>query len=82
MVRAVDRDGRTSASSSIAWAQTLDTSPPSAPSGSAAVARSARTAEITLGPSTDDAGVVGYEVFRAGVRVATLKVTAFRGRAS
>ena len=46
VVLAVDQAGRTSAPSATACAQTLDTSPPSAPPSIAAVARPASTAEI------------------------------------
>jgi len=75
-VRAVDLAGRTSAPGASACAQTLDTSPPTPPSGLAAAARPGNVAEITWSPSEDDVGVTGYEVFRAEARVATVKGTA------
>ena len=78
VVRAVDPAGRPSAPSAGAWAQTLDTSPPSVPSGVVARARPSSIAEISWGPSTDDAGDVRYEVFREGVRIATVKDTVLK----
>ena len=41
-------------------------------------ARLGSVAEIAWTPSTDDVGVTGYEVGRAGVRVATVLGTTFR----
>ena len=77
-VRAVDLAGRTSTPSAAACAQTHDTNPPSPPSGVAAAALPGNVAELSWRPSTDDVGVAGYEIFRAEVRVATVKGTAVR----
>ena len=78
VVRAVDQAGTPSAPCAVAWARTLDTSPPSAPSGVVARARPSSIAEISWSPSTDDAGIVSYEVSRGGVRIATVKDTVLK----
>jgi hypothetical protein len=53
-----------------------DTTPPSTPSGFTAVAASAFEADLSWSASTDDGGVVGYEVFRDGAQLVSLGATA------
>ncbi len=48
-----------------------DTQPPTAPTGLVASAVTATSATLAWSPSTDNIGVVGYDVFRDGNRVAT-----------
>ena len=77
-VRAVDLAGRTSGPSASACAQTLDTSPPTSPSGVAVRMLPGNVAELSWSPSTDNVGVTGYELFRAEVRVASVNGTKAR----
>lgn len=77
-VRAVDPAGQASVPSASSCAQTLDTSPPTPPSGVAAAVRPGNVAELSWNPSTDDVGVTGYELFRAEVRVASVSGTKAR----
>lgn len=51
---------------------TLDTSPPSVPGGLNGAATSTTAATLSWSPSTDDSGVVGYDVFRNGAVVASV----------
>ncbi|MDT4945616.1 MAG: hypothetical protein QOH14_2349, partial [Pseudonocardiales bacterium] len=55
---------------------TGDTVAPSTPSAFTAVAASAFEADLGWGASTDDGGVVGYEVFRDGALLVSLGATA------
>jgi uncharacterized repeat protein (TIGR03806 family) len=78
-VRAVDGapTPNVSAASAVASATTLatpDVTPPTVPMNVVATALTASTIRITWSPSTDDSGIAGYSVFRAGTAtpVATL----------
>ncbi len=51
---------------------TVDTSPPSVPGGVSGAATSTTAATLSWSPSTDDSGVVGYDVFRNGAVVASV----------
>ena len=68
-VVAVDRAGNRSAASSaiVSTGACLDVAAPSAPTGIVQVAGDAKSATVRWKPSTDDVGVVGYTVYRAGV---------------
>jgi fibronectin type 3 domain-containing protein len=48
-----------------------DTQAPTAPAGLTATATSGRSVDLAWAESTDDVGVVGYEVYRDGARIAT-----------
>ncbi|MBI2354093.1 MAG: Ig-like domain repeat protein [Deltaproteobacteria bacterium] len=81
-VRALDAAGNISegsASNQIATAAaTGDTVAPNGPTGLAlAASPTATTVELTWGAATDNIEVVGYEVFRAGVKIATVTATAY-----
>jgi chitodextrinase len=73
-VRAVDAAGNRSAVSEAVLAvtadQALDVSPPSAPGTPVAAIVTESSVALTWSASTDDIGVVGYEVWRDGVKVA------------
>lgn len=75
-VRAVGDDGRASAPSATACAQTGDRSPPTPPAGVTVTAQPGNRVAIAWAPSRDDVGVVGYEVFRGTARVAEVRETA------
>jgi chitodextrinase len=77
-VRAHDRAGNTSVLSTKACATTPDLTPPTPPGRPAAVPVSATQIFVAWDASTDDVGVVGYEVYRGPSIVA--KVTATRAR--
>lgn len=62
-VVAVDGAGNASAASSAASVTALDTTPPTVPSGLAANV-SGTSVALSWSPSTDDAGVAGYSVYR------------------
>lgn len=63
-VRAFDGAGNGSATSAQACVKTPDRSPPSAPEGVTAAPTSASQISLSWNPSTDNAGVAGYEVLR------------------
>jgi hypothetical protein len=78
---AYDPGGASSASATVVD-YVPDTTPPSAPTLS--VATTSTTAKLSWAASTDDVGVVGYDVYRGGLLVATVAGTAYTdaGRAS
>ena len=81
-VVAYDAGGNVSAPSNQAGATTLaaggsDTQSPTAPTSLSAVATSSTSAALSWGASTDDAGVLGYKIFRNGAEVGTSSSTAF-----
>jgi chitodextrinase len=63
-----------------ACASTLDLTPPTRPGRPAAVSVSSSQLFLAWEPSTDDVGVTGYEVLRAGVVVASVTATRMRER--
>lgn len=69
-VRACDAAGNCSALSPEACVTTPDLTPPSAPATLTASAVSDNEVELRWSPSTDNVGVAGYDVFRAGQAVA------------
>src|SRR6267154_1755949 len=74
-VQAIDAAGNASAQSAAASATTqaaLDTTAPTAPTGVAALAVSSSQINLSWSASTDNVGVTGYRVFRAGTLLATL----------
>src|SRR5260221_226645 len=74
-VQAIDAAGNASAQSAAASATTqaaLDTTAPSVPGGLTAVAASSSQINLSWSVSTDNVGVTGYRVFRAGTLLATL----------
>lgn len=54
---------------------TLDTAAPSIPTGLAGTSLSPSEVNLTWSPSSDDAGVAGYQIFRSGARVASTSLT-------
>ena len=70
-VAAYDAAGNVSAQSPAVRAVTPDTTPPSVPTGLAAVAAaSGHEVDLSWNASTDNVGVTGYQVFRDGTPVA------------
>jgi chitodextrinase len=76
-VRAYDANGRRSARTSPSCAQTRDDTPPTAPSGLKAEARSANAVTLTWLASTDDDQVEKYEVSRGEKLIATVSKPGF-----
>lgn len=77
-VSAADADGNNSAFSQPATATTdPDGSPPSVPSGLVVDAVTASSVSLSWGASTDDVGVVRYEVLRDGVLLGSTPLTSF-----
>ena len=73
-VSAFDAAGNNSAKSSAASAKTLappDTTPPSVPTGLAVTTTTTSSVSLSWKASTDNVGVTGYKIFRAGVQVGT-----------
>lgn len=70
---AFDLAGNISAPSAQVIATTLppDTTPPSVPTGFQTSNVNATTLTLSWTPSTDDVGVVGYQVFRNGLQIGT-----------
>jgi hypothetical protein len=54
---------------------TVDTSPPTTPTGLAATATSPTRVDLTWAPSTDDSGVTGYDIYRNGTLLITTSGT-------
>lgn len=80
-VDAVDAAGNVSSLSATADATTPaapDTTPPSRPTGLAAIAVSPFQINLSWSASSDNVGVAGYGVFRNGVLVAALSDTTFQ----
>src|SRR5712672_1375723 len=79
-VAAFDAAGNLSARSSAASATTpaaADTTPPSVPTGLTATAVSSSQINLSWAASSDNVGVSGYRVFRAGAQIATTGTTFF-----
>jgi chitodextrinase len=77
-VAAYDAAGNTSAQSSAVQATTQpDTTAPTAPAGLSITASTASTISLSWNASTDNVGVAGYKIFRAGVQVGTSTVTSY-----
>lgn len=77
-VSAVDAGGNVSPASNVANATTpSDTTKPTAPTGVSATAVHGFQVDVRWTASSDDLGVVGYEVFRNGVPVGTSTSTFF-----
>ena len=70
--RAYDGSGNFSPRTSSACAQTLDTTPPSMPPKLQAASRAGNQVLVSWGPSTDDVGVVSYQVLRGNDFLATV----------
>src|SRR5579862_7270649 len=67
----------TSASVSVTVNNAADTTPPSVPTGLAAVAASSSQINLNWTASTDNVGVTGYKVFRGGVQIGTSTTNAY-----
>src|SRR5690606_19214287 len=78
-VSAFDAAGNESARSAVENATTLtpDTTPPSTPTGLVANVVSHFRVDLSWNPSSDNRGVVGYDVLRNGVLVGSAQTTAF-----
>ncbi len=70
-IQAVDAAGNRSARSIPVVAKTTDSEPPTAPTGLTATALDAFSVRLAWTASTDNAGVVGYTVYRDGSAVTT-----------
>jgi hypothetical protein len=78
--QAYDTAGNISALSNIAQITTPsspDTSPPSAPTGLTAVAVSSSQINLSWSASSDNVGVVAYDVYRNGVKIGSPSTTSF-----
>jgi chitodextrinase len=84
-VAAYDAAGNTSAQSTVVSASTLaapDTQAPTVPTGLAGTAVSSSQINLSWIPSTDNVGVTGYRVYRAGTLLAAVgAVTAYQNTA-
>ena len=56
---------------------TIDTSPPTVPTGLAATAVSSSQINLTWNASTDNVGVTGYDVFRDGAAITTVGTNSY-----
>jgi chitodextrinase len=71
-VTASDAAGNTSPASNAASATTLDSVPPTAPTGLAATVVSAGEIDLSWSASTDNVGVSGYRIYRNGTQIASV----------
>ena len=77
-VEAYDAAGNISQASTASTATTqADTTPPSVPTNVTATASSATAITITWTASTDNVGVAGYKIFRAGSQIGTSVSTTY-----
>lgn len=76
-VAAYDVAGNVSAQSSQASAKTLDTTPPSVPTGLTGSAASATLINLSWTASTDNVGVTGYRIYRGGSQIGTSATTSY-----
>ena len=82
-VKAHDAAGNVSAASNAVSATTAasggggDTTPPSAPTNLHSTGTSSSTVSLAWTASTDNVGVTGYDVYRAGTKVGTATGTSF-----
>jgi chitodextrinase len=76
-VAAYDVAGNVSAQSSQVSAKTLDTTPPSVPTGLTGSAASATLINLSWVASTDNVGVTGYRVYRGGSQIGTSATTTY-----
>jgi len=67
----------TSASVTVTVNNAVDTTPPTVPTGLAAVAASSSQINLNWTASTDNVGVTGYKVFRGGAQVGTSPTNAY-----
>jgi fibronectin type 3 domain-containing protein len=76
-VAAYDVAGNVSAQSSQVSAKTLDTTPPSVPTGLTGSAASATLINLSWTASTDNVGVTGYRIYRGGSQIGTSATTSY-----
>ena len=79
-VSAFDAAGNNSAQSAAVQANTQtppDTAPPSVPSGLTVTSTTTSSVSLAWTPSTDNVGVTGYKIYRAGVQVGTSAVPTY-----
>ena len=77
-VSAYDAAGNNSAQSSAVQATTkTDTTPPTVPTGLSVTGTTVSTVSLSWNPSTDNFGVAGYKIYRAGAQVGTSNITSY-----
>ncbi len=79
-VSAFDAAGNNSAQSAAVQATTQtapDTTPPSVPTGLTVSSSTTSSVSLSWTPSTDNVGVTGYKIYRAGVQVGTSTGTSY-----
>ncbi len=77
-VSAYDAAGNNSGQSSVIQATTKgDTTPPTVPTGLSVTGTTASTVSLSWNPSTDNFGVAGYKIYRAGAQVGTSNITSY-----
>ena len=80
-VRAYDSSGNVGPAVSRSVATlALDTQPPTAPTNVKATVQKGRKVALTWNASTDNVGVVGYDVYRGSTKVASLSGTSYSDR--
>ncbi len=79
-VSAFDAAGNNSTQSTAVQATTQappDTTPPSVPTGLTVTSTTTSSVSLSWTPSTDNVGVTGYKIYRAGVPVGTSAITSY-----
>jgi chitodextrinase len=81
-LRALAKDTSNNSTTSTAVTVTVsnaaDTTPPSVPTGLTATATSSTQINLSWTTSTDNVGVTGYKIFRAGAQIGTSPSTAYQ----
>jgi chitodextrinase len=81
-LRAIAKDAAGNSTTSTVVTVTVnnaaDTTPPSVPAGLSATAISSSQINLSWTASTDNVGVTGYNIFRAGVKIATAPSTVYQ----
>ena len=77
-VSAFDAMANTSASASVSYNSTADTTPPTVPTGLQATAITSSGVTLSWAAATDSgSGVAGYQIWRNGVQIATTTLTSY-----
>jgi chitodextrinase len=81
-LRAIAKDAAGNSTTSTAVTVTVnnvaDTTPPSVPAGLSATAISSSQINLSWTASTDNVGVTGYNIYRAGVKIGTAPSTSYQ----
>lgn len=76
-VQAINALNQVFDTTTVTYAGTVDTQPPSVPTGLAQTTVTSSSVGLTWNPSTDNVGVTGYDVLRNGSKIGTTTTTSY-----